>query len=178
MANVSEVGAHAGSGAEPAFPPFDPHTFASTIFWLIITFGALYFALARYALPRVQSILRTRSDNIHANLAAARTMRKEAEDAAAAYEKTLGEAKARSQALAHESREKVKLEQQAKRQSLEAELDQKLAAAEVRIAETKASAMSNVGQIAREATAAIIQHVSGQAADPDVVAKAVSQAGV
>lgn len=179
MANVQEAGTQAAVGStESAFPPFDSHNYVPTVFWLIITFGLLYLLMQRYALPRVQSILKTRSDNIHGNLAAARNMRKEAQEASDAYEKTLAEAKSRSQALAHETREKVKAEQDVKRKSLEAELDGKLGAAELRIAETKANAMSNVGQIATEAAAAIIQHIAGKPADPEAVAKAVSQAGV
>lgn len=174
MATEHQTGTEVPGAGEAAFPPFDPGTFSSTIFWLIITFGLLYLLMARVALPRVQSILKTRSDKIHEGLAAARKMRKEAEEAAAAYEKTLAEARANSQALANEAREKAKVEQDAKRQVLEAELDEKLKAAEARIAETKAQAMTNVSQIATEAAGAIVEHLTGQTADQAAIAQAVA----
>ncbi len=163
----------AGTEAPGAFPPFDPHTYPSTILWLAVTFGLLYLMMSRYALPRVGSILRTRSRHICDDLAAANRLRDEARAAAAAYDKTLGEAHARSQQLAAETRNAVKLEQDGKRSALELELSGKLAAAEKSIAETKAAAMGNVGQIAADAAGAIVQHFTGQPADADAIAKAL-----
>ena len=174
MASEHQTGTQQPS--EGAFPPFDPKTYPSTIFWLIITFGLLYLAMARYALPRVQSILKTRSERIHGDIAAAHKLRDEAREAAAAYDKTLQEARTRSQQLAAETRNKVKLEQDNKRQALEADLTGKLTAAEQRITEMKAGAMANVGQIATEAAAAIVAHITGQPADTDAVAKAIATA--
>ena len=163
--------------AESSFPPFDPKTYPSTIFWLLVTFGVLYMALYRYALPRVESILKTRSARIHADLAAANKMRDEARQAAAAYDKTLQDARVRSQQLAAETRNTVKLEQDNRRQALEADLTSKLVAAEQRIAEMKSNVMANVGQIANEAASAIVQHITGKPADPAAVAEAVAEAG-
>ena len=177
MATTIPSGESSG-GHEAAFPPFDPATFTSTIFWLVVTFGALYLILSRTALPRVKDILRTRSAKIHGDLAAARTMREEAIAASTAYDKTLAEARSRSQALAAETRAKVKLEQDAKRLSLEADLGQKLQVAEARIAEMKTAAMTNVGQIANEAASAIVEHITGRPANPDAIARAIADAEV
>ena len=163
----------AGGGGE-TFPPFDPHTYPTSIFWLIVTFGILYFAMSRYALPRVGSILSERSAKIHERLAAARRMREEAREASEAYDRTLAEARTRSQELANETRNRVKSEQDGKRTTLEADLDDKLKMAELRIAETKAAAMANVGQIATETAAAIVEHLTGKPANPDQVAKAIA----
>ena len=171
-------GAESSAGHESAFPPFDPGTFTSTLFWLVVTFGLLYLIMSRLALPRVKTILHDRSEKIHADLRAARAARQEANDAAAGYEKTLAEAKARSQALAAETRAKVKLEQDTKRKALEADLTEKLHTAEAQIAETKATAMGHVGEIANEAAAAIVQHITGKPADPTAIAAAIAAAKV
>ena len=164
----------AAGGGGDAFPPFDPHTYPTSILWLIVTFGILYFTMSRYALPRVGSILKERSDKIHERLAAARKMREQAREASDAYDRTLAEARARSQDLANETRARVKSEQEAKRKALEAELDDKLKVAELRIAETKAGAMASVGQIAMETAAAIVEHLTGKPANHDQVAKAIA----
>ncbi len=164
----------AAGGGESAFPPFDPHTYPTSILWLVVTFGILYFTMSRYALPRVGSILKERSDKIRERLAAARKMREQAREASDAYDRTLAEARSRSQELANETRNRVKSEQDGKRMTLEAELDDKLKAAELRIAETKASAMANVGQIATETAAAIVEHLTGKPANSDQVARAIA----
>ena len=169
----TEVQAAPGSAA---FPPFDPATYTSTLVWLALTFGALYLIMARVALPRVHDILKNRGDQIRHDLDAAFKMREEANEAVAAYEKTLAEAKSRSQALAQETRARVKLDQDAKRLTLEADLNAKLLSAEQQIAEKKAAAMAGVGQIANEAAAAIVQHITGRPADPAAIASAIAQA--
>ena len=177
MATEHQAGTEVASDGS-AFPPFDPKTFPSTIFWLIVTFGLLYLMMSRYALPRVDSILKTRSKRIHSDIAAAHKMRDDAKEASAAYDKTLQEAQARSQELAAETRRALKLEQDNKRQSLEQDLNGKLVAAEQRIAETKAAAMGNVSQIATDTASAIVQHITGMPADPEAVSRAIAQARI
>lgn len=175
--NNSETG-HPQGGQHEAFPPFDAKTFPSQILWFVIAFGLLYYLMSKIALPRVQAIIQSRADRIDRDLKAAHKLREESREAAVAYEKTLAEAKARSQALAQETRAKVKLEQDTKRQTLEAELNAKLQTAEAQISEMKAAAMANVGQIANEAAAAIVQHITGRPADPTAIASAIAQAKV
>ena len=177
MATTESTGVP-GAQPEAAFPPFDTNNFTSTLVWLILTFGALYFIMSRVALPRVHDILKDRADKIREDLRASFKMREEANQAAASYETTLNEAKARSQALAQETRARVKLDQDAKRLALEADLNAKLQGAETQIAERKASAMASVGQIATEAASAIVQHITGKPADPDAIAAAIAEAKV
>ena len=179
MATHETAGTEApGAPHEAAFPPFDPATFSSTLIWLALTFGALYLIMKRVALPRVHDILKNRGDKIRGDLGAAFKMREEANAAAASYEKTLAEAKVGSQALAQETRTRVKAEQDAKRQALESDLNAKLQTAEALIAEKKASAMASVGQIANEAATAIVQHITGKPADPTAIAAAIAEAKV
>ena len=53
---------------------------------------------------------------------------------------------------------------------------EKLAEAERSIAETRAAAMGNVGQIARETAGAIVQHFTGEPAGADALATALVEA--
>ena len=63
--------AHAEGGG--TFPPFDASTFAGQIFWLVITFGFLYYLMSKIALPRVSEILETREIKIDGDLKSAAT---------------------------------------------------------------------------------------------------------
>ncbi|MGE3245816.1 MAG: F0F1 ATP synthase subunit B [Beijerinckiaceae bacterium] len=163
-----------GEAAKGVFPPFDTSTFASQIFWLVICFGLLYWLMAKVALPRVAGILEERKARIEGDLAQATSAQGEADAAAAAYEKTLADAKAGAQATAKEMGDKIAAEAEAKRVALETELNKKLAEAEARIAQTKASAMGNVAGIAEDAANSIVQQLTGKSADAAAIKSAVA----
>ncbi len=163
-----------GTAPEGAFPPFDPAPFASELVWLAITFGALYALMSKLALPRVTGILAARKDKIDSDLAAASKAQDDAAAAAAAHEKTLAEAKAKAQALGQATQADMASQADARRAALEADLNGKLAAAEAQIATTKAAAMANVDSIAADAAHAILQHITGQPADPAAVSAALA----
>jgi F-type H+-transporting ATPase subunit b len=168
------------SQAQPApakqqFPPFDSTNFTSLLIWLVLTFGLLYWLMSRIALPRVASILEARHHKINTDVLAAHAKRKEADQAAAGYQKTLNDARANAQSLAQETQTRLAAEAEAKRHTLETELAAKLTAAEKQIEDTKAKAMANVDQIAQETAAAIIEHITGKPADTAAVAGAIAK---
>src|SRR5712671_5787968 len=138
------------------FPPFQKDTFASQLLWLAIFFVALYLIASKLALPRVGSIIADRRSRISGDLDEAARMKDAADAAIASYEKALADARARAQAIAAQTRDKLNAEAEANRKELEAKLHGRLAEAEKSIAATKSSAMANVRGIAHEAAAAIV----------------------
>src|SRR5262249_29168659 len=110
------------------------------------------------------------------DLAEADKLKRQSDEAMAAYEKALGDARARAQTIANETREKQAAEADAVRKRLEGELNVKLAEAEKSIAATKQSAMGNVRTIAEDAARAIVERLTGSAPDKQAVANAVSDA--
>jgi F-type H+-transporting ATPase subunit b len=167
---------HSPGGAEQpgTFPPFDSANFVPVLIWLALSFALLYFLMSKIALPRVHDILHTRQAKINEDLKNANKMRAEAHEAGAAHDKMLAEARAKAQALAQETHARLNAETDAKRHSLEADLNAKLVAAEAQIAETKEKAMSNVQSIAEEAAAAIVQHLTGKPADAAAISAALA----
>jgi F-type H+-transporting ATPase subunit b len=162
---------HEGKGQ---FPPFNPQTFASQLVWLVIAFVVLYALMSRLALPRIARIIETRAAAIKGDLAEAEKLKTQSEEAVAAYEKALADARNRAQALANETRNKQAAEAEASRKALEDQLNARLAESEKTIAATKASAMSNVKGIATDAARAIVEQLIGKAPDDKVVEAAVS----
>jgi F-type H+-transporting ATPase subunit b len=158
-----------------AFPPFDSTNFASTLIWLAISFGLLYYLMSKIALPRVENILETRAGKIAKDLEEAHLARERSEKAAAEHDRTIAEAKAKAQALAQQTHAKINAENDEKRHSLESDLAAKLAEAEKQILETKEKAMANVESIAADAAAAIVERITGKPADAKAVAAAVAQ---
>ena len=79
---------------------------------------------------------------------------------------TLAEAKARAQALAQQTHDELHAETRPSATRSRPSSTRKLAAAESQIADTKTRAMGNVEGIARDAAAAIVEHLTGKPAEP------------
>jgi F-type H+-transporting ATPase subunit b len=156
-----------------AFPPFDAHTFASQLLWLLIAFVALYALMSRWALPRVGAIIENRQQRIAGDVAEAGRLKQDSEAALAAYEKALADARARAQVIANETRDKQAAAAEARRRTLEDELNARIAEAEKSIAATKEAAMRNVRGIAEEATRAIVERLVGNTPNEQAVRAAV-----
>jgi F-type H+-transporting ATPase subunit b len=173
--HIAGTGTPAGGGhGETSFPPFDPANFTPMLIWLSLSFGLLYLLMSKIALPRVESILHTRARKITKDISEANAFRAQSEEAAAAHNKTIADAKAKALALAQETHARLNAETEANRLALEAELNARLAASETQILEMKAKAMGNVEAIASEAAAAIVQHITGKPADPMAIARAIA----
>jgi F-type H+-transporting ATPase subunit b len=173
---MAEPTAHTEAPARHAFPPFQTQNFPSQLFWLAVSFVLLYALMAKVALPRIGSILETRSKRIADDLAAAQRFKEQSDAAHAAYEKSLADAHSRAQSMATATHEKHAAEAEQINKRLEAQLHERLAAAEQSIAATRSAAMSNVGTIASEAAAAIVERLIGKAPADHEVAAAVSDA--
>ncbi len=164
------------AGHKEPFPPFNAQTFASQLFWLVITFAFLYVVMSRVALPRIGAIIDSRRRRIDDDLAQAQKFKTESDAAIAAYEKALADARSRGQAIANEMREKQAAAAEASRKALESELNGRLAEAEKSIAATKAAAMTNVSTIAKDTASAIVERLIGTAPSPQAVDAAVAGA--
>ncbi|GLS44725.1 F0F1 ATP synthase subunit B [Methylobacterium brachythecii] len=167
--DVKAVPAHGAHTEQPshggAFPPFETHTFLSQLIWLAISFGLLYYLMAKVALPRIEAILETRSGRLASDLDEAQRMKTEADAAGEAYEKSLRDAQNNAQSIAGEARARLAAESDTRRKDKEAELNAKIAASETTIRESTARAMGNVRDIAGETAASIVERLTGHAPD-------------
>jgi len=157
-----------------AFPPFETHTFLAQIVWLALAFGLLYYLMSKIALPRIQGILHDRATRLSADLDEAQRMKSEADAAGAAYEKSLADAQGKAREIAQETRNALSAEAETKRKTLEAELNQRLAASETTIRGRTEQAMGNVRTIAGETATAIVERLTGQAPDQASVERALN----
>jgi len=164
------------AGHKEPFPPFNSQTFASQLFWLVITFVFLYVMMSKVALPRIGAIIDSRQKRIDDDLAEAQKLKTESDAALASYEKALADARNRGQAIASEMREKQAAASEATRKTLEAQLNTKLADAEKTIAATKSAAMANVSAIAQDAATTIVERLTGTKPQDQAVAAAVAGA--
>jgi F-type H+-transporting ATPase subunit b len=151
------------AGEHRAFPPFDKQTFPSQLLWLTLAFVTLYLLMSRIALPRIGSILVERRRRIDGDLAEAQRLKGESDQAVAAYEAGLADARGRAQALVNDARQTQAAAAETQRRKLDATLSDRVGQAESSIAAAKSAAMVNVRGIAIEAAAAIVERLTGTA---------------
>jgi F-type H+-transporting ATPase subunit b len=157
-------------------PQLDPLDWAPQLIWLALTFGVLYLLMVWVALPRIGNVIDKRAAHIKGDLEAADKLRRQTEDAIAAYEQALAEAKQKAHGIIEEGRAKLKAETDAERAKLEKKLAARGAEAEARIEEAKTSAMKEVNAVATDVAADIVRQLTGTApAKPDIE-KAVAAA--
>ena len=160
-----------------SFPPFQTEHFPSQLVWLVLTFVLLYVIMSKVALPRIGSILQMRAKQIADDLAAANSYKGQSDAAHAAYEKALGDARARAQSIAGATREKQARDAEDLHKRLEAQLHQRLATAEQSIAQTRTAAMANVHAIAADTVSAIVERLIGQVPANEDIAAALNDVG-
>ena len=161
------------SGQSKPFPPLDPATYAPQLIWLALTFGLLYVLLKRYGLSRVRTAIEDRRGSIQRDLERAEALKSETEQALADYERALGAARTRANALAkavHDDLAAATNEQLARG---EAEIAKKVADAELRIMQAKSKAQASVTSIAEEIAGAIVAKLIGGKVSKDEVRKAL-----
>ncbi|MGS1017335.1 F0F1 ATP synthase subunit B family protein [Allosphingosinicella humi] len=151
-------------------------TFASQLFWLILTFGLVYIVIGKGMLPKIEATVEARDNRISDDLAAAERARAAADETEEAYrartEVSRGEAlkvtQAAKEAAARESEQRVK--------AADAETGEKVAAAEARIKAAADAALSDIEAVAVEAAQDMVAKLSGTKVTKANAAKAVKAA--
>jgi len=128
-AEMAEAAGHAAEAAEKGgMPQLDFSTFPNQIFWLLITLVVVYLILSRMALPRISSVLAERQGTITNDLGAAEELKLKAQEAEAAYNKALADARSEAQRIAAEAKAEI-----------QADLDKAIAKADAEIAAKSAA---------------------------------------
>lgn len=143
---AADAGAHGGEAA--VFPPFDATTFASQLFWFALTFGALYFILSRFVLPKVSTVLAQRQATVKGDLDAAAIQSAAAEDARAAMEKSTAKARNDARTMIEKARADMTAKLAAEQEAAEARLSTRIRAAEAKVDAERAKALSEVPAMA------------------------------
>ncbi len=142
-------------------PQFDTTAFTPQLFWLAVTFAVLFFAMWRFALPRLSNIMEARRQRIDADLDKAASVKEEADQVLAEYERAQAEARDRAAAVVKQAGDRMAAESAARHEAFGAELKEQTREAEQRIAAAKDAALANVKTVAAEAARAATAKLIG-----------------
>jgi F-type H+-transporting ATPase subunit b len=154
-------------------PQLDISTFTPQLVWLAIWFVVLYLLMAKLALPRIARAMEARRRRREDDLARAAQLKAEADEASAAYQKTLAEARAQAQATIKETSDRLAADAAKQQRALAATLAEQIEAAERRIAATKEQALAEVRGIAVDVGRSVVEKLTGTVPDAAKMAAAV-----
>ena len=136
-------------------------TFASQLFWLLITFGLIYFVIGRGMLPKIEATVDARDKRIADDLAAAQAARVEADRVSEANRLRDQENRAEAQKLTQAAKDAAARANEQRLAAADAEVNGRVAEAEVRIRTAADAAMAEIQGVAAEAAQDMVAKLSG-----------------
>lgn len=172
---TTESTGHANlEAAEAGMPQLDFGLYPNLIFWLIVAIVALYFILSKVALPRIGTVLAERNDAIANDIEMAALLKRRAEEAEAAYNAALAQARDEAHKIAAEAKAGVDKELATLLAKADAEIAVKAGESEKRIAEIRDNAAKSVEEVARDTAAAIVEALLPGKGDPAAIDAALA----
>ena len=148
-------------------------TYASQIFWLLVTFGVVFFVVGRGMLPKVQATIDQRDGSIAADLAAAKAARDAADVAEAQWHQRDLANRERAQGIVSEARARAAKASEATLATANAAQAARVAAGEAEIGAAALRATTDIEALSAELTQDIVQRVSGLLVSADEAQGAV-----
>ncbi|WP_210359275.1 ATPase [Sphingomonas beigongshangi] len=148
-------------------------TYASQIFWLLVTFGILYFGIGKVMVPKVIATVDAREAQVAGDLAAAEQARLSADTVEAAWRAEMDSARAAAQAETTAAKARAAKAAESQIHAVDAELAERLAHHDLAVGNAKAQAMLNLQSVAAEVAQELVGKVAGLQVSIEAAADAV-----
>ncbi len=157
-------------------PQFDPSTFSSQLFWLLVMFVALYWVISKIAVPRIGEVLEQRARVIQDDLDRATQLKAETDAAVAAYDKAMADARGQAYEHMRAMQAELKAVTDQRTAAVTADVNAQIAAAETRIGAAKTAALDSIKSVAAETARDVVAKLAGLSPDAGSVDAAVATA--
>lgn len=147
-------------------PQLDPTFYVSQLFWLAITFATLYFLFSKNILPTISGILENRHEHIQDDLDTAETLKKEAEEVHASYEKKMNDARERVTTLYADIETEITNNAELSLQGFQEKFAKEISIAEAKLDKTKKEALKEMDSIAAEISSIAAKKIVDVDLDP------------
>ena len=152
---------NSNSAESGGMPQLNPEFWISQIFWLIITFGFLFFILSKIILPKVSNSLENRKTQIKENIEIAEKQRLESDNKIKEFEKIILNSKLEAKNYFNKAREKIINDLDKKKLTLETEINSEIQLAEKEIIDLKNNSSKKIISIAIQTCEDIIKQLIG-----------------
>ena len=149
---------------------------ASQIFWVLLTFGFVFLVIGRGMLPKIEATVDARDRKVADDLAAAKAAHSAADNLEESYRQQSDASRVAAQKAVADAKAKAARDAEKRLAKVDAELAEKLTAAEADVGAARKSAMAEIESVAAEAASDLVAKLSGAkvaAADAKAAVKAV-----
>lgn len=136
-------------------------TYASQIFWLVLTFGIVFVVIGLGMVPKVQGTIDQRDQTVTGDLEAAERARARADQAEEEWRARENAIRADAQKVLAEARASAVKATEATLGEANARIAARLASEEARIADASKAAMTEIEAVAVDAAQTIVSRLSG-----------------
>ena len=151
-------------------------TYVSQIFWLLVTFGFVFFVVGKLMVPRVLSTIDQRDQSVAGDLAAAEGARAAADQAEENWRAKENAAREAAQQRVAEARATGVAAAEKTLAKGNAENEARMLSAETRILDASIAAMAEIEAVAADAAKDIVARLSGANVTADEASNAVKAA--
>ena len=142
-------------------PQLNPEFWISQIFWLTLSFGALYIILSKLILPKISANLKLRKSQIQENIEAAEKQRESSESKLKEYDQIILKTKLKAKNIFKDARDKALKDINSKKEVLDNQIDLEIKKAEQEIDVLRKGAPEKINKIAIETSSEIVKKLIG-----------------
>ena len=151
-------------------------TFASQLFWLIVTFGLIFVVIGLGMVPKISGTVEARDMRIQQDLEAAERARGEADATEEAYRLRTEQNRAEALKVTTAAKAASALEAERKLKAADVELGERVANAEARVRSARDTALADIDTVAAEAAQEMVAKLSGAEVSREQAVQAVKAA--
>ena len=155
-------------------PQFEVANALPQIVWLALIFAILYLTLSFGALPKVEKVASQRAQVIGDDLAKAESAKSQAEATSAAYEASLAEARNAAAKVTVEAKASTSRETAERLKAVDTEIGGRITEASTKIETARVAALAKLDNVAAEATADIVERLTGRRPTPGEAGAAIA----
>ena len=142
-------------------PQLNPEFWISQIFWLVITFGILFFILSKFVLPNISENLENRKSQILSNIEEAENQRNNSEKKLKEYDEIVVSSRNQAKIVINEAKAKILNDINLKKEALDKEISSEINLVETEIQDLKRKSPEKINQIAVDTASDLLKQLIG-----------------
>ncbi len=142
-------------------PQLNPEFWISQIFWLVLTFGILFFILSKFVLPNISGNLENRKSQILSNIEKAENQRNNSEKKLKEYKEIIVSSRNQAKIIINEAKAKILNDINLKKEALDKEISSEISLVETEIQDLKRKSPEKINQIAVDTASDLLKQLIG-----------------